>query len=120
MFKINIMQIMKFITAVVCFSLFGFAVYSMNQSKASPLPALICACMLYVVDGIISHILIKKGHENSPYFDPKHQWKYFAPIYAVGCLNHSDIQVSVIMLHCKNVLMPKTKSLLKKNGDVDV
>lgn len=38
MFKINIMQIMKFITAVVCFSLFGFAVYSMNQSKASPLP----------------------------------------------------------------------------------
>ena len=41
MFKINIMQIMKFITAVVCFSLFGFAVYSMNQSKASPLPALI-------------------------------------------------------------------------------
>ncbi len=86
MFKINIMQIMKFITAVVCFSLFGFAVYSMNQSKASPLPFLICACMLYVVDGIISHILIKKGHENSPYFDPKHQWKYFAPIYAVGCL----------------------------------
>lgn len=84
--RINIMQIMKFITAVVCFSLFGFAVYSMNQSKASPLPALICACMLYVVDGIISHILIKKGHENSPYFDPKHQWKYFAPIYAVGCL----------------------------------
>lgn len=44
MFKINIMQIMKFITAVVCFSLFGFAVYSMNQSKASPLPFLICAC----------------------------------------------------------------------------
>lgn len=41
MFKINIMQIMKFIIAVVCFSLFGFAVYSMNQSKASPLPALI-------------------------------------------------------------------------------
>ena len=53
MFKINIMQIMKFITAVVCFSLFGFAVYSMNQSKASPLPFLICACILYVVDGII-------------------------------------------------------------------
>lgn len=52
MFKINIMQIMKFITAVVCFSLFGFAVYSMNQSKASPLPFLICACILYVVDGI--------------------------------------------------------------------
>lgn len=63
-----------------------FAVYSMNQSKASPLPFLICACILYVVDGIISHILIKKGHENSPYFDPKHQWKYFAPIYAVVCL----------------------------------
>ena len=74
MFKINTMSIMKFITAVVCFSLFGFAVYSMNQSKASPLPFL------------ISHILIKKGHENSPYFDPKHQWKYFAPIYAVVCL----------------------------------
>ena len=47
MFKINIMQIMKFITAVVCFSLFGFAVYSMNQSKASPLPFLICACMFH-------------------------------------------------------------------------
>ena len=55
MFKINIMQIMKFITAVVCFSLFGFAVYSMNQSKASPLPFLICACILYVVDGIFSY-----------------------------------------------------------------
>ena len=86
MFKINIMSIIKYISAVVCFSLFGFAVYSMNQSKASPLPFLICACILYVVDGIISHILIKKGHENSPYFDPKHQWKYFAPIYAVVCL----------------------------------
>lgn len=56
MFKINIMQIMKFITAVVCFSLFGFAVYSMNQSKASPLPFLICACILYVVDGIYCKI----------------------------------------------------------------
>lgn len=60
MFKINIMQIMKFITAVVCFSLFGFAVYSMNQSKASPLPALICACMLYVVDGIFFAMLAIK------------------------------------------------------------
>ena len=60
MFKINIMQIMKFITAVVCFSLFGFAVYSMNQSKASPLPFLICACILYVVDGITS---CPKGHK---------------------------------------------------------
>lgn len=49
MFKINIMQIMKFITAVVCFSLFGFAVYSMNQSKASPLPFLICACIKIAV-----------------------------------------------------------------------
>ena len=86
MFKINIMQIMKFITAVVCFSLFGFADYSLNHSKPSPLPALICACMLNVVDGLISQIKIKKGHENSPYFDPKHQWIYFAPIYAVGCL----------------------------------
>lgn len=80
MFKINIMQIMKFITAVVCFSLLGFAVYSMNQSKASPLPALICIFIPFVVDRIISHILIKKRHENSPYFDPKHQWKYGAPI----------------------------------------
>lgn len=60
MFKINIMQIMKFITAVVCFSLFGFAVYSMNQSKASPLPFLICACILYVVDGIY-HFSCKKS-----------------------------------------------------------
>lgn len=58
MFKINIMQIMKFITAVVCFSLFGFAVYSMNQSKASPLPFLICACILYVVDGISWQYLV--------------------------------------------------------------
>lgn len=54
MFKINIMQIMKFITAVVCFSLFGFAVYSMNQSKASPLPFLICACNLE-----LKHLLLK-------------------------------------------------------------
>ena len=86
MFKINIMQIMKFITAVVCFSLFGFAVYSMNQSKASPLPALICIFIPFVVDRIISHILVKKGHENSPYFDPKHKWKYCAPMYAFVCL----------------------------------
>ena len=86
MFKINIMLIMRFITAVVCFSLFVFAVYSMNKSKASPLPALICAFMLIVIDEIISYILVKKGHENSPYFDPKHKWKYCAPIYAAVLL----------------------------------
>lgn len=102
---------MKFITAVVCFSLFGFAVYSMNQSKASPLPFLICACILYVVDGIISHILIKKGHENSPYFDPKHQWKYFAPIYAVVCL--TIIVIYKYLLSCFNVV-------IKNNLDVSV
>ena len=99
MFKINLMQIRKFITAVVCFSLFGFAVYSMDQSKASPLPFLICACILYVVDRIISYILIKKGHENSPYFDPKHQWKYGAPIDIIVFSDcHRDIQVFVIIL----------------------
>ena len=80
MFKINIMPIIKFITAIICFSLFLFAVYSMRQSKASPLPFLICIFIPFIVDRIISHILIKKGHENSPYFDPKHQWKYGAPI----------------------------------------
>ena len=41
MFKINIMSIIKYISAIAYFYLFGFAVYSMNQSKASPLPALI-------------------------------------------------------------------------------
>ncbi len=86
MFKINIMPIIKFISAVICLSLFLFAVYSMRQSKASPLPALICIFIPFIVDEIISHILIKKGHENSPYFDPKHQWKYGLPIYALACL----------------------------------
>ena len=86
MFKINIMQIMKFITAVVCVLLASFAAHLIGKSKASQLPAAICVCMLLVIDPIISYILVKKGHENSPYFDPKHQWKYFAPIYAIACL----------------------------------
>ena len=74
MFKINIMPIIKFISAVICLSLF------------LSLPALICIFIPFIVDEIISHILIKKGHENSPYFDPKHQWKYGLPIYALACL----------------------------------
>ena len=86
MFKINIMPIMRFITAIGCFYLAYLALYVVGKSKASLLPALICVCMAFVIDGIISHILIKKGHENSPYFDPKHQWKYGAPMYAAVCL----------------------------------
>ena len=80
MFKINIMPIMKFITAIFYFILAWIALGLIGKSKASPLPALICIFIPFVVDRIISHILIKKGHENSPYFDPKHQWKYGAPI----------------------------------------
>lgn len=86
MFKINIMLIIKYISAIACFYLAYFALYVVGKSKASPLPALICIFIPFVVDRIISHILIKKGHENSPYFDPKHQWKYSAPIYALACL----------------------------------
>ena len=86
MFKINIMQIMKFITAIFYFILAWIALGLIGKSKASPLPALICIFIPFVVDRIISHILVKKRHENSPYFDPKHQWKYCAPIYALVCL----------------------------------
>ena len=80
MFKINIMPIMKFITSIFYFILAWIALCLIGKSKASPLPALICIFIPFIVDEIISHILIKKGHENSPYFDPKHQWKYGAPI----------------------------------------
>ena len=86
MFKINIMLIIKYISAIACFYLAYFALYVVGKSKASLLPALICVCIAFVIDAIVSHILIKKGHENSPYFDPKHKWKYGLPIYAVVCL----------------------------------
>ena len=74
------MPIMKFITAIFYFILAWIALCLIGKSKASPLPALICIFIPFIVDEIISHILIKKGLENSPYFDPKHQWKYGAPI----------------------------------------
>lgn len=86
MFKINIMSIIKYISAIAYFYLAYHALYLVDRSKASPLPALICIFIPFVIDRIISHILIKKGHENSPYFDPKYQWKYGLPIGTVDCL----------------------------------
>ncbi len=86
MFKINIMSIIKYISAVFCLILACFAAYLVGKSKTSQLPAAICVFIPFIIDGIISHILVKKGHENSPYFDPKHQWKYGLPLYAVDCL----------------------------------
>ena len=76
MFKVNMMSIIKVISAIFCVFLGCIAVYSMAKSQASLIPGYICIFMLCIDDTVISHILIKKGKENSPYFDPEHHWKY--------------------------------------------
>ena len=86
MFKVNMMSIIKVISAIFCVFLLELAAYSVAKSPASPIPAFICILMLIVVDWVIDYILVKKGKENSPYFDPEHRWKYGLPIYAIVCL----------------------------------
>ncbi len=76
MFKVSMMSIIKFISSIFGLSLGYLAIYSMAKSQASLIPGYICIFMLCIDDTIISHILIKKGKENSPYFDPEHHWKY--------------------------------------------
>ncbi len=86
MFKVNMMSIIKVISAIFCVFLGCIAVYSMAKSQASLIPGYICIFMLCIDDTVISHILIKKGKENSPYFDPEHHWKYSQLIGIVDCL----------------------------------
>ena len=86
MFKVNMMSIIKVISAIFCFSLAMLAFCLVVTSPASPIPALIVLFILCIDDTVISHILIKKGKENSPYFDPEHYWKYEQLIYIIECL----------------------------------
>ena len=76
MFKVNMISIIKVISSIFCFSLAMLAFCLVVTSPASPIPALIVLFILCIDDTVISHILIKKGKENSPYFDPEHHWKY--------------------------------------------
>ena len=69
-------SIIKVISAIFCVFLLELAAYSVAKSPASPIPAFICILMLIVVDWVIDYILVKKGKEKSPYFDPEHHWKY--------------------------------------------
>ena len=86
MFKVNMMSIIKVISAIFCVFLGCIAVYSMAKSQASLIPGYICIFMLIVIDWAIDYILVKKGKENSPYFDPEHHWKYSQLICVVDCL----------------------------------
>ena len=86
MFKVNMISIIKVISAIFCFSLAMLAFCLVVTSPASPIPALIVFFILCINDTVISHILIKKGKENSPYFDQEHHWKYEELIYAIECL----------------------------------
>ena len=52
MFKINIMSIIKYISAIAYFYLAYHALYLVDRSKASPLPALICIFIPFVIDRI--------------------------------------------------------------------
>ncbi len=89
MLKIDIMAILNSVLNTIAFIdsiiLAGFALYVVERSPASPIPALICAFIPLVIDSIISHILIKNKREDSPYFIPEHKWKYNFPVL-VGIL----------------------------------
>ena len=84
MLKIDIMAILNSILNTIAFIdsiiLAGFALYVVERSQASPIPALICACIPLVIDSIISRILIKNKREDSPYFAPGYGWQYHLPI----------------------------------------
>ena len=85
MLKIDVMAILNSILNTIAFIdsiiLAGFALYVVERSQASPIPALICACIPLVIDSIISRILIKNKREDSPYFTPEHRWKYHFPVW---------------------------------------
>ncbi len=70
MIKIDVItilnSILKYIAFIDCIILAGFVVYWVNFSQASPIPAFICLFILFVVDLIILHILIKNKREDSP------------------------------------------------------
>ena len=76
MFKVNVISIIKVILTIFDLFLGWLAFCLVVASPASPIPALIVLFILCIDDTVISHILIKKGKENSPYFDPEHHWKY--------------------------------------------
>ena len=84
MLKIDVMAILNSVLNTIAFIdsiiLAGFALYVVERSQASPIPALICLFISFVVDSIISHILIKNKREDSLYFTPEHKWKYNFPI----------------------------------------
>ena len=78
--KIAKMQIIKIILGIVYFGLISYAVHLLNNPNLSPLPLLIGVSMLVVMEIVISHILIKTNHTDSPFFDPEHKWKYGFPV----------------------------------------
>ena len=81
--KLWISKIIKIILLSICFCLAVIALSLGQHPNLSPLPALIGICSFYAIDRLISYILIKTKHENSPYFDPKQGWKYMIPLFLI-------------------------------------
>lgn len=76
-------KIAKNIFFIIGYSLVIIAISLGQHPNLSPLPALIGICSFYAIDRLISYILIKTKHENSPYFDPKQGWKYMIPLFLI-------------------------------------
>ena len=79
--KIALMLIIKYALAFIILGLIIIAGHLLEYPNVSPFPIAIGLLVLIVGEIVVSHILIKTNHTNSPFFDPEHKWKYGAPIY---------------------------------------